>query len=216
MAGPGLSSFAQRLYDGLEPLQFDEPAQAYDLANYCAALGAMFQIVEDYSRDQVDANGKILDGWSQLLDITRAPVEVLPWLGQFVGVAVTTGLTEAQQRAQIQGVGGFNRGTLASMVSAAQAFLTGTKTVIVRERDPAASASNPAYGLTVITRTSETPDSSLVLAALLSQKPAGIVLVYSTLAGQDYTLALADSPLYSNMFANYATYQGVLTGVHGT
>lgn len=211
MPAPVLDSFAQRLYDSVAPLAYDDANHSYALANYCAALGQMFQIVDDYSRDQGTQ-----PGWSQLLDINRCPPEALGWLGQFVGVYLIAGLTDAQQRARILAAGGWNRGTLASIVAAAQQFLTGTKTVIIRERDPAASPTQPAYGLTIITYVSETPSPAATLAAILAVKPAGIVLNYVTATGEDYQSLITNHALYSNVFADFLTYQGVATATPGT
>jgi hypothetical protein len=175
----------------------------------------MFQIVEDYSRDQI-INGKIAPGWSQLLDLDRAPAEALGWMGQFVGVPLLQGLSDAAQRARIRAVGGWNRGTPASIIAAAQQYLTGAKTVILRERDPVASPVEPAYGLTVITYTSQTPNSAQVLAALQAQKPAGLLLNYQVKTGQDYQSLYVNHPTYSNVYGSYLTYQGVVVDQPGT
>jgi hypothetical protein len=213
---PPLNSVAQRLYDQLAPLQYDEANQNYALAKFCAAVGGMLQIIEDYARDQADANGNILPGWSQLLDLNRAPFAALPWLGQFVGVPVTRSLTDAQQRAQIRAVGGWNRGTVAAMVAALQPTLTGTKTVIVKEQDPVACPSIPAYGITFTTYLAETPNIPASLAALVSQKPAGLILNFVQLLGEDYATLLANHALYSNVFSDFLTYQGIATNTPGT
>lgn len=215
MPAPVLESFAQRLYDGVEPLAFDDANQGYALALYLGALGTMFQIVEDYARDQV-LGSVVAPGWSQLVDIDRCPTEALPWLAQFVGVITRAGLSDAAQRDRIRSTSGWTRGTVGAIVGAAQQYLAGSKTVILRERDPAACAAQPAYGLTVITYTAETPSSANVLAALLEQKPAGIVLNYQVLTGEDYQSLLTNHPLYSNVFADFATYQGVATATPGT
>lgn len=209
MAKPVLGSFANQVYNGLNDVAQPDASLGWPLANYIQGLGMMFQIVEDYSRDQF-VNGKLAPGWSQLLDINRAPNAALGWLGQFVGVPLQQGLTDAQQRARILSVGGWNRGTIGSMVAAAQQYLTGTQTVVVRERDASVTPADPAYGLTVITRTSETPDSAKVLAALLTQKPAGIILNYQTLTGTDYQGLFTTYADYQAIFTTYTTYEGVL------
>lgn len=215
MAAP-TESFAATVYAGLRPLAQQDSANGWALANFITALGKMFQLVDDYGRDEL-VNGVWADGWSQLLDINRVPDAALPWLAQFVGATLNPSLSIADQKLQIQNVNSWQRGSVASIVAAAQSFLTDTKTVIVRERDAAASASNPAYGLTIITKTAETPDSAKVLAALLAQKPAGIVLNYQVLAGQDYlTLYNAGATTYQTVFTTYTTYQGVLNAVPGT
>lgn len=217
MPQPVLGSFAQGLYDAIAPLAYDDKNNGWALALYCNAIGEMFQEIEDYARDSVDANGRVIPGWSSIVDVNRAPSAGLAWLAQLVGVTLDQRLSDADQRAQIRNVGGWDRGSLASIAGAPLPYLTGTKTVIIRERDPGACAAQPAYGLTVITKTSETPNSAAVLAALLAQKPAGLVLNYVVLAGNDYTLVYnGGATTYANIFSTYTTYQGLLNGVPGT
>jgi hypothetical protein len=95
-------------------------------------------------------------GWSAVLDLDRCPDAWLPWLAQFVGVTVI----------------------------AAQATLTGNRTVTFRERD--SSAADPPYTLEIVTLTGETPDPAATRAAIIAQKPGGILLNYRTVAGQDW------------------------------
>jgi hypothetical protein len=206
-------SLASRVYAALAPVAKDDAANNNSLAVYIGALGDnLLQEIDDYASEGPLGQ----TGWSSLVDLNRIPDKGLPWLAQFVGVQLAAGLTPAQQRAAIAATDGWRRGTTLAMAQAIIPTLTGTQSVTFRERDPAVTPNDPAYGLTVITRTSETPNSAASLAALLTQKPMGIVLVYTVLAGLDYTLLLTDSPLYSNVFSNYLTYGGVLTGVHGT
>jgi hypothetical protein len=215
VAPPVLSSFAQDLYDRLAPLAQDDADNGYALALYCAAIGQMFQEVEDYARDTT-VDDKDAPGWSGIVDINRAPSKGLAWLAQFVGVTLQVGLDDASQRTRILETDGWNRGTLGGISGAAHQYLTGAKNVIIRERDAVASPALPAYGLTVITYTSQTPDSSKVLAALLAQKPAGIILRYVVLTGQDYEALFTGHATYQNVFTTYATYQGIVTDQPGT
>lgn len=203
-------TFADRLLSALSPVALGSA----DLDTYARGIAdKMVQEVEDYASDGI--NGEV--GWSAIVDLNRVPDKGLDWLAQFVGVTLNAGLTAAQKRQQIHAVGGWGRGSLASIAGAPVPYLTGTKTVIIRERDPAACAAQPAYGLTVITKTSETPNSAVVLAALIAQKPAGIVLNYVVLAGNDYTLVYnGGATTYANVFSTYTTYQGLLNGVPGT
>jgi hypothetical protein len=92
----------------------------------------MFDQIEGYARDRPDGT----PGWAILLDPDLCPAEALPYLAQFVGVKLPEGLTEAQQRFRIKATDGFNRGKPSAIIAAAQQFLTGNKTVIIRERDP--------------------------------------------------------------------------------
>jgi hypothetical protein len=202
---PVAGSFADDVYDGeLGPLAFADPALGWPLLVLVGAIGQMFQRVQDLARDDADGN----PGWSVILDIDRAPTEGLPWLGQFLGVRPTVGLTDAQQRAAIRGPAGFARGTPAAMVAAAQATLVGGKQVVLIERD--ASTADPPYNLTVQTYVTETPSSAKTLAALISQKPAGLKLNYSTIGGQTYQQTFTGHATYQQVFANHATYYGVL------
>lgn len=145
---------ATRLYRLLDLLGFGST----DLQTYVGGIGdVMFQEVEDLASDGPLGQ----PGWSSLLDLNRVPDKALPWLAQFIGVSIPGGLTPADQRIRIQNTDGWKRGTPAAIAGAPLPYLTGTKTVILRERDPAASPNDPAYGLTVITRTSETPAADL-------------------------------------------------------
>jgi hypothetical protein len=158
-------SFAADLYDSLAPAASHDADYAWALLILCNAIGVMFQLVDDWVRDTQAG-----PGWSPLLDLNRCPSDALGWLGQFNGSRIPTGLTDAQQRAFIKDASAFRRGTPAAMIAAVQATLTGTQTVTLVERD------GDPYYLTVQTIASETPDQAKTHAAILSQKPGGIVL----------------------------------------
>lgn len=176
---PALESFADNLYAAMDPLAWLDATVGWSLAHFCAALGVMFQDVEDLARDTPDG-----PGWSGVVDLDRCPDAWLPWLAQFVGVTVVPGSTPAEMRARIASTDGFKRGTPAAIAGAAKATLTGNKTVYFRERD--ASAPDPPYTLEVVTQTGETPDPAATLAAILAQKPAGLILNYRTVEGEDW------------------------------
>lgn len=176
-----LDSFAALLYDALAPLAAWDEGAGWALAHYCAAIGAMFQPVEDIARDTPDGSG-----WSAVLDLERSPDSWLPWLAQFVGVTTIPGSTPAATRQRIASTDGFRRGTPAALEGAAAATLTGNKIVIFRERDQ--SAADPPYALEVVTLTGETPNPAATQAAILAQKPGGIVLTYRTAEGEDWQL----------------------------
>jgi hypothetical protein len=155
--------------------------------------------------------------WGVIMDVDVAPFKALPWLAQFVGVTVphqnpgeTDENYDARVRDYIRATPGFSRGTPEAMIVAAQQYLTGNKEVIIRERH------GGAYLLQILTYASQTPDSAAVLKALISQKPAGIVLTYTVLAGQDYQLLYQNNATYQIVYTKYATYQGVLSDQPGT
>jgi len=168
-------SFKQSLWDLLQPMFYADAQNGNSLHIYLGGLSdPIFQLVDDWASDTDDGD----PGYSLLVDATRVPDVAIPWLGQFVGIRVTTGLTAAQQKEQLVGLGNWKRGTVAALKAAPQPLLTGTQTVIVKERDTS------PYHLLVYTLAAETPDQNAVLAALLSQKPAGLVMQYIVYANQ--------------------------------
>jgi hypothetical protein len=210
---PDIGSWAQAVYGTVTPLADQDAKYGYPLALYLGSFGQTMQQIDDWVRDDIETG---IPGWAILLDVDRCPIEALPWLGQFVGVHFPSTLTDIQMRAAIKGVAGWSRGSPQSLINAAKQYLTGAQTVVLRERDAAACPSDPPYGLTVITYTSQTPDTSKVLAALMAQKPAGIILNYVTQTGQDYSQLLANHASYANVLATYATYQGILNDQPGS
>lgn len=168
-------TFAQSLVKLLQPMMYDDANHGNALAVYLGALGDnLFQEIEDWASD-TDLGQP---GYSLLLDADRVPDKAIPWLAQFVGVTITKGLPAADQRSQLKGLTNWKRGTVDALQAAPLPYLTGSKTVIIKERFTG------AYNFEVITYTSETPDSASVLAALIAQKPAGLIMTYIVYAGQ--------------------------------
>lgn len=201
---------AERVYNILAPMAVYDPAASYSLLAYIAMLAYNMEEVANLA--ETDTDGEV--GWSKIIDITRCPDKALPWLAQFVGVYLPPGISADDQRQRIQATDGWNRGTPAAIMAAPAPFLTGTKSVLMRERfDPGAGAD--PYHLQVVTKTSETPDTSTVLAALMAQKPAGIVLHYSTMVGQDFEILWENHASFQAVFTYYATFEGVYTDTQG-
>ena len=200
MAPPVVSQFASDLYEDLEPLAYADAENGYALLTLCGALGALFQPIDDLVRDSPDG-----PGWSSLLDIDRSPTDALPWLAQFVGVQLTPGLSDAQERAQIRAETGMQRGTVASIKAAAAKLLTGTQTVQLIERTP------DPYSFTVITAADETPDPAAVEAALMAAKPAGLILNYNgSVTGQTWAQLIANYSTWAAVVAAFPTWQDVI------
>lgn len=198
-------SFAQALLDNLAPMLYADAENGSALQYYVEGLGTLFQIVEDWASDTDTA-----PGWSLLIDVDRCPDEALPWLAQFTGSVLPVGISADDQRDLIRSATRWKRGTPGALVGAPAPFLTGSKTVVFRERyDPDDPAVDHPYYLYVITYTDETSDPLLVANALMSQKPGGIILNYVVHSGQDYTSLRTNYPSYSAVKTAYATYQGV-------
>lgn len=196
---PVVSEVAEELYIILKPVAYVDEALGWPLLKYCEAVASNVQLVRDYGND-----------WSQILDVDRAPAEALPWLAQLVGSTIASDATEVAARDYIRSTPGFNRGTVAALIASIKQFLTGTQTVIVRERN------GGAYKLLVRTKAAETPSTAAVLQAIAAQKPGGITLSYATLAGQDYQQLFTDYATYQDVYEDYATYNGVYLDLPGT
>ena len=195
-------TFGSDLYDAMAPLaRTDATEQGGALALFCEAIGVPFEWVETYALDTDQAVG-----WSLLMSPWTCPAEGLAWLGQFVGVVVNPTATESAQRQQIATHSGFQRGTPASIIAAAQLTLTGNQTVYLTER----VGGNP-WQLGAVTYTSETPDPAATLKAIQSSTPAGIVVTYSAQTWS-YATVKAARATYTAVKAAYPDYTSLLAG----
>lgn len=167
-----------RLYDALGPgiTHGDDGTLRYFLDGPGHLLGEVDDIVRDSG---------VGPGWSREFDpeLTSNP----RWLAQFVGVRVPQSADDAAVRALIQARPAFRRGTPQSLIEAVAVTLTGTRTVLLAERD------GSAYALTVTTYTEETPDPAASEAAARAAKPAGLLLTYLTVPLASYTSLEAEA-----------------------
>jgi hypothetical protein len=204
-------TYAERLYEMLAPLAQHDPENGWALLIYVNAIATGFQLTEDWVRDTPAGE----PGWSLLVDLDRCPPEALGWLAQFVGVRLLPGSSEQEQRDRIASTDGFKRGTRDALIGAAKSTLTGSQTVIFRERDGAnmghPTSPDYAYCLSVITYASQTPDPNATLSALLAQKPGGILMSYRTATGQDYLQLKTNHATYAAVKAAYRDYNAVRT-----
>lgn len=183
------------------------PVLTDDLEIYIEAISEAFREVDDLVRDDLNSD-KV--GWSALLDLDRAPSYALPWLAQTVGATTIDGLSDVDQRIRIASRSNQVRGTRQSFIDAVKLHLTGTKTIIFRER-----TGGDAYALEVVTYNAETPDPVATLADILAQKPAGIVLTYNHLDGQDWQSVKDNYATWQDVKNHYATWQGVKSDITG-
>lgn len=205
MTEPVLTSLGERLRQRTSPLAPSDELYGWAHAILCGALGkALEQVGEVF-----DPPDPVPPG-APLLDVELCPDWALPWLAQIVGVTIPSGATPAQARALISDVAGWQRGTPAALEAAAAQYLTGTKTVYFRERD----AGDP-YALEVVTITAETPDPAAVQAALMRQKPGGIVLTSRQTETWDWQQVVQDVATWTALKTTYATWQGVITKTPG-
>lgn len=140
------------------------------LQAFAVSLMAPIELVDQVVRDTAT-----VPAWQAIRDPDKAPPEFLPWLAQHVGVQLQPADDVAAQRARINRLAGFETGTVRAIRENVQRTLTGTKLVRILER-----VSGDPWAMTVITRTTETPDTAAAQAAALEQIPAWIVLTFIT------------------------------------
>lgn len=192
-----LSRLAADVYLILEPYAEVDAAQGYALRTIVEAMTKTFTDIDELVRQSTAGD----PGWSPMFDADRAPPEALAWLAQIVGMTVTPADGVAESRWRVgNAVGGVRRGSLSTMLAVAKRLLTGNKTVVVTER------TSDAWHFAIRTRTSETPSSAAVLAALNAAKPAGLIMDYATFTGILFQESLANQATYTLSTAAKATY----------
>ena len=178
-------SIAEQITDSLGPFA----RESEDLGEFVEALTLPIEEVYGIVGEEAQEYG-----WSVVLDPAICPESVLPWLAQFEGVTLTDDMTVAEQRAAIAAREGSARGRPETIRSRVERTLTISRRVVIRER-----YDGDAYALQVRTLASETPDENLTRAAIISQKPAGIVLDYE---------AVIDGT-YGDLETDFATYGAI-------
>jgi hypothetical protein len=185
-----------------------EPWAAYDSDQTGWALAWLCWASGDILSDPYDFTQL---GWDDADDPDTTPIWFLPHLAMKNGVRlIPNGLTEEQQRARVRSTDGLRRGTPDAIIGAARQYLSDpvNATVILLERTNPDDPGDQPYHYTVITYTDETPDSDLVEAALLEQKPVGHILHYLVIGSWTY-LVLAgdyDEQDYDDLAGDYPTY----------
>lgn len=192
-----MSRLAAEVYAKLEPYAEQDQANGWALRSIVEAMTKMYVDVDELVRDSLTGD----PGWSALFDATRCPPEGLTWLAQLLGCSIQQGDGLDVTRDKILGAeSGIRRGSLVTMKRAAARLLTGNKTIVVSER------TSDAWHFSIRTRTSETPSSAAVLAALNAEKPAGLIMDYATFTGILYLESLANQATYTLSTAAKATY----------
>lgn len=196
MARPEVNEFAEVLYEALEPaMTYEDEDRDWPLLRF------LHCITDPFVKAWEIAHGGARP-WATLLDPALCPEWALSWLAQWGGVVIEPAWSEDDIREAIATPSGLARGRPAAILRAPLPYLTGTKTVIMYERQPMSSA----YRLYIRTWDSETPDPDEVEAAILRQKPGGIVLDYASLSGQDYQLLESTHATYADVASDYDSY----------
>ena len=121
-------------------VQDADAANQYTFLSWLEGIGGQQQLIDNLCRDS-----EFGPGWSAIVDLGRCPSYALPWLAQFVGVNLPGSILSNDEatRQAILAHPGFNRGTVAAIIDAAQSLLGPNSYVNVIERYP------DPYSLTV-------------------------------------------------------------------
>jgi hypothetical protein len=177
-------------------------------ATLCSALATMVDPVSDIVRDQADGT----PGYAILFDVDGlvriGRPEWLPWLAQFVGdsQAVLSTSDVPTRQAIIKTPQNFTRGRPSTIVAAAQNTLTGAKVVLLNQF---LGANSNAIGIT--TFTSQTPNPTATVNAIMAVMPAWIVPTISVVAGGDYATLAGSHSTYALMEAAHTHYSDIPT-----
>lgn len=224
MTRPDVGTFTEAVYAQLEPVQIAEERLDYPLLRYAASLGSMFEALDFLAQNN----------WNVLLDINQIPDEGLPWLGQFIGVAVNTALPASDQRQQIRDHLGWQRGTLGAL-QRELSYILGNTPYEIRERTP------DAYGLGIAVFTTAGTyeffydteasydtlygnwrtyqimyiqgDLDLIDQVIANQKPAALVWNVKISPGGDYWDILMHFNTYQDVLDYFPTYLEMLNWI---
>lgn len=202
MAAPDLSRTAESVYDALRPFQRDDEAEGYRLAEYLQALALLVDEPADLARDADDGT----PGWAGLFNPQAVPARYLRYLAMFPGVELPRAMSEAEQRARISSTDGQRRGTVAAMVEAARANLTGSQTIIVTERH-----GGSRWRLAFATFAAETPDAAAVVAAIGSQKPAGYKFTHTVIDAATFDVLRDTHTDFNDVTGTFASFDEIRT-----
>lgn len=195
MPAPAISTSGEELYSELKVTQPGDEQRGWPWRLFLGALGRVLGQLPDLVRDSDDG-----PGWSAVVDPDRTPDPA--YTAQFNGVRLTQGASDAQHRQEIRNAAGLRRGGRDAQIDAAQLYLTGTRYVGVFERDGSAyretvvtrSVETPMDPADTWATAGSMPWQAIPAAstwanvastgglptrlwnALLSQKPAGLVM----------------------------------------
>lgn len=141
-------------------------------------------------------------GTAELANPAAAPRSWLRWLGYLVGINLDN-IADADKRSAIADSATLQRrGSVRAIIRATQQTLTGSRSCRVYWN---LSGSDP-YLLTVVTLTSQTPDSIATLAAAVTEKPAGVDLDLQTTTGPLYSEVAAGFTDYDDLTSSFTDY----------
>jgi hypothetical protein len=147
-------------------------------------------------------------GWQIAFDPDETPVELLPWLAQFVGETFPSTLPAADRRARLLAPSGWYRGTPNALRRAVREQLAGSQSVTLMEKytgDP--------FLVRVTVYTSQVPDQDALEAAIVAALPAAIDYDLNVLAGQTWNDLMAGHADWDAVMAAYDSWDELLEDV---
>jgi phage tail P2-like protein len=151
-------------------------------------------------------------GTAELANPDAAPRTWLAWLAWLVGIDLAN-IPDAEKRTAISESSTLQRrGSKRAIIRATQRELTGSKSCRVYWN---LSGTDP-YLITVVTLTSQTPDSVAALAAAVTEKPAGVDMVLTDVAGATYAELAAAYADYDAVAAAFTDYDDLASWVPPT
>lgn len=207
MPAPVVGTWATDLYSRLGPVADQDAALGWPLLTYLGAIGdTFFQDIENLVRDKGSQ-----PGWAAALDPDQVPAIGLGWLAQMVGTRLQSNVTQAQQITWVKARAGFGRGTPAAMIAAIKPLLGGTQHVVLNER-----VGGNEYAVEVqliLAEVLPTVSMGQVLAAAISQKPAGVILTFNpALTTQTFAQLKAGYATFALAKAHYANFAAMKVG----
>jgi hypothetical protein len=149
---------------------------------------------------------------AELANPAAAPRTWLRWLAWLVGINLD-GIPDAEKRAAISQASSLQRrGSKRAIIRATQRTLTGSQSCRVFWN---LSGVDP-YLITVVTLTTQTPDTGDTLAAAFTEKPAGVDLELQTTTGALYAELAAEYPDYDAVAAAFTDYDDLAAWVPPT
>jgi hypothetical protein len=159
----------KRLVERLEPW-LDEGG---DLARLCDSIGTMAQpVMEALEETGYEDEAGFVPAYGVIFNPETCPHAYLPYLGQFVGVAVPTGSTEAEARALVKAEAGLQRGTRAAVEATIARVLGEGISFAIEERTNNKGEAS-AWWFQVIVPKGHS--STALKAAIEAAKPAGLM-----------------------------------------
>lgn len=188
------------------------PWWTQDFEDLVRAIGSMWEHSELYCLSRDDGT----PAWAAMFDPAAAPTEALPYLAQWVGEMLRTGLTDPQMRQWIVDRPNSRRGTPKSIGLAAQRSLVGARSVRVFERTNGDGTADPTGdNFVVYTFTSDTPDPEQVWQDLLSVTFADMTCHYTVLTASSWASIEAGHSTWAAVWSAFPTWSQVRGGAGG-